>query len=174
MWYIGCFCRIYLNVKIPIKACVSFMFNIILFSFHMHSLKSKKPMKSRKEKTNLLFSIHSATKATKKEGLNQSFMKIGKQQNSFYNNFLYCWLNQMTKVFIHLRVLYFNKPHVTPELHPPVFLHEGGILVQSVRHMPFKGVTISSLFLWCCFGGEKERVIARVNWCSLHRIVQLS
>lgn len=69
----------------------------------------------------------------------------------------------MAQVFIHLRILYFNKAHVTPELHPPVFLRAGGILVQSVRHMPFKGVTISSLFLWCCFGGEKERVIARVN-----------
>lgn len=53
------------------------MFDIILFSFHMHSLKSEY-MKSRGKKT-LLFSIHSATKATKKDGLNQSFMKIGKQ-----------------------------------------------------------------------------------------------
>lgn len=56
MWYIGCFCRIFLNVKIPIEACISFKFAIILFSFHMHSLKSKKTMKSRKWKIPIFYS----------------------------------------------------------------------------------------------------------------------
>lgn len=50
MWYTGCFCRLFLNVKIPIEACVSFVFDIILFSFHLHSLKSEY-MKSRKKPT---------------------------------------------------------------------------------------------------------------------------
>lgn len=49
MWYIGCFCRIFLNVKNPIEACVSFMFDIILFSFHMHFLKSEYMKSSRKK-----------------------------------------------------------------------------------------------------------------------------
>lgn len=83
-------------------------------------------------------------------------MEIGKQWNTFYSNFLYCWPNQMAKVFIHLRILHFNDPHVTPELHPPMFMYAVDILVQSVRHMPFKGVTISSLFLCFCFGGKKK------------------
>lgn len=41
MWYIGCFYRILLNVRNTIEVYISFMFDIILFSFHMHSLKSE-------------------------------------------------------------------------------------------------------------------------------------
>lgn len=36
------------NVKNTIEVCVSFMFDSILFSFHMHSLKSKYMKSSKK------------------------------------------------------------------------------------------------------------------------------
>lgn len=48
MWCIGCFCRIFLNVKNTTDVCVSFMFDIIPFSFHMRSLKSKYMKSSKK------------------------------------------------------------------------------------------------------------------------------
>lgn len=72
----------------------------------------------------------------------------------------------MAKVFINLRVLHSTDAHFTPELHPPLFMHAVDILLQSVGHMPFKGVTISSLFLWFCFFFVcvcEKSVIAHVN-----------
>lgn len=55
----------------------------------------------------------------------------------------------MAKVFINLRIFHYNDPDFPPEVHPPLFMHAVDILLQSVGHMPFKGIIVSSLYL--CF-----------------------
>ena len=85
----------FLNVKNTIEVCVSFMFDIILFSY----ASFKKQIHEIWQKI-LLFSVHSASKTTTKKGLNRSFMEIGKEWSHFCSDFLYCWPNQMAKSFL--------------------------------------------------------------------------